>query len=307
MNNEVNTISNHPGGTAVLAGQKVARMGYGAMQLPGPGVWGPPRDRNTALAVLRRAVELGVNHIDTARFYGDGVSNELIHAALYPYPEELVLVSKVGADRDKKGDWIPAQHPKQLREGVEANLRSLGVEQIDVVNLRLMDAQHDGTPVPPEYLATLDDQLAEMVKLRDEGKIGGIGLSNVTLDQLRQALPVGIACVQNAYSVLDRSTEPLLDLCKEHDIAWVPFFPLGSAFPGIAKVTEHPEVIKIASNLDATPAQVGLAWLLAHAPNILLIPGTSNPDHLVENIAAADVQLDAGTLEILNGLADHNS
>ena len=153
--------------------------------------------------------------------------------------------------------------------------------------------------------ADLDDQLAEMVALRDEGKIGGIGLSNVTLDQLRQALPAGIACVQNAYSVLDRSAEPLLNLCKEHDIAWVPFFPLGSAFPGIAKVTEHPEIIGTASKLGATPAQVGLAWLLAHAPNTLLIPGTSSLDHLAENIAAADVHLDSDTMDILNGLADH--
>ena len=305
MNIELNTGSNSPGGTAMLAGREVARMGFGAMQLPGPGVWGPPRDRNTALAVLRRAIELGVNHIDTARFYGNGVSNELIHAALYPYPEGLVLVSKVGAERDKKGDWVPAQHPGQLRAGVEANLRSLGVEQIDVVNLRILDASRNGTPVPAEFMANLDDQLAEMVALRDEGKIGGIGLSNVTLDQLRQALPAGIACVQNAYSVLDRSAEQLLDLCKEHDIAWVPFFPLGSAFPGIAKVTEHPEIIRTAAKLGATPAQTGLAWLLAHAPNILLIPGTSSLDHLAENIAAADVHFDPDTMDILNGLADH--
>ncbi len=301
----MNSKSIPPGGTATLAGHKVARMGFGAMQLPGPGVWGPPRDRDTALAVLRRAIELGVNHIDTARFYGDGVSNELIHTALRPYPEELVLVSKVGANRNEKGGWIPAQHPEQLRAGVEANLRSLGVEQVDVVNLRVMDAQRDGTPVPPEHLADLDDQLAEMIALRDEGKIGGIGLSNVTLDQLQQALPAGIVCVQNAYSVLDRSAEPLLDLCKEHDIAWVPFFPLGSAFPGIPKVTEHPVVIDVASKLGATPAQVGLAWLLAHSPNTLLIPGTSSLEHLAENVAAADVRLDPDMMDILNGLADH--
>ena len=304
MNTELNKKSNLPGGAAKLAGRQVARMGYGAMQLPGPGVWGPPRDRETALSVLRRVIELGVNHIDTAQFYGDGVSNELIHAALHPYPENLVLVSKVGAKRDEHGGWIPAQRPEQLRDGVEANLRSLNVEQVDVVNLRLMDAHRDGTPVPAELLASLDDQLAEMVALRDEGKIGGIGISNATLDQLRQALPAGIACVQNAYSILDRSAEPLLELCKDHDIAWVPFFPLGSAFPGIAKVTEHPEVIKIASKLDVTPAQVGLAWLLAHSPNILLIPGTSSLGHLEENVAAADVSLSPEDMDILNGLAD---
>jgi len=303
MNTEVNTRSNPPGGTAMLAGRKVARIGFGAMQLPGPGVWGPPRDREMALAVLRRAIDLGVNHIDTAQFYGAGVSNELIHAALHPYPDDLVLVSKVGANRDEKGGWIPAQHPGKLRAGVEDNLRSLGVEQIDVVNLRVMDAQRDGTPVPPEHLADLDDQLAEMIALRDEGKIGGIGLSNVTLEQLQQALPAGIACVQNAYSILDRSAEPLLEVCREHDIAWVPFFPLGSAFPGIAKVTEHPDVIETASKLGATPAQVGLAWLLAHSPKTLLIPGTSSLDHLDENVATADICLDPESMNILDGLA----
>ena len=211
MKTELNKKSKLPGGTSMLAGHEVARIGFGAMQLPGPGVWGPPRDRNTALSVLRRAIELGVNHIDTAQFYGNGVSNELIHAALYPYPEDLVLVSKVGAERDQNGNWIPAQHPKGLRTGVEANLRSLAVEQIDVVNLRVTDKFNNGTPISAEYLASLDDQLVEMVKLRDEGKIGGIGLSNVTLEQFQQALPAGIACVQNAYSVLDRAGEPLLN------------------------------------------------------------------------------------------------
>ena len=304
MNTELNTNSNKPGGTAVLAGHQIARIGYGAMQLPGPGVWGPPRNRNAALSVLRRAIELGINHIDTAQFYGDGVSNELIHEALYPYPENLVLVSKVGAKRDDHGGWIPAQHPEQLRTGVEANLRSLAVEQINVINLRVMDKFNNGTPIPTEKLANLEDQLAEMVKLRDEGKIGGIGLSNVSIEQLRQALPAGIACVQNAYSVLDRSAEPLLNLCINHNIVWVPYFPLGSAFPGIAKVSEAPEVIQIASKLDATPAQVGLAWLLAHATNILLIPGTSNLEHLAENVAAGDVSLDDESMNILNRLTD---
>jgi aryl-alcohol dehydrogenase-like predicted oxidoreductase len=288
-----------PGGTATLAGRQVARIGFGAMQLPGPGVWGPPRDRDTALAVLRRAVELGVNHIDTAQFYGVGVSNELIRAALRPYPEDLVLVSKVGADRDDQGGWIPAARPEDLRAGVEANLRTLGADQVDVVNLRLMDAGH---PASAEQQVDLDSQLAEMVALRDEGKIGAVGISNATLGQLRQALPAGIACVQNAYSVLDRSGEPLLDLCREHGVAWVPYFPLGSAFPGIAKVTEHPAVVTAATALKATPAQVGLAWLLAHAANILLIPGTSSLGHLAENMATADVHLDPATMDILDSL-----
>jgi len=278
----------------MLAGRPVARIGYGAMQLPGPGVLGPPRDRALALAVLRRAVELGVNHIDTAQYYGPDVANELIRAALRPYPDDLVLVTKVGADRDRQGRWIPAQRPHELRAGVEANLRSLGVERIDVVNLRL-----PGNGAPH---VDLDSQLAEMIALRAEGKIGGIGISSVNIDQLRQALPAGIACVQNAYSVLDRADEPLLDLCREHDIAWVPFFPLGSAFTGAAKVTEHPSVMAAAAAVGATPAQVGLAWLLAHDPHILLIPGTSSLKHLNENVATADVSLNADTMAALDVL-----
>jgi pyridoxine 4-dehydrogenase len=289
------STNKHPGGTAMLAGRHVARIGYGAMQLPGPGVLGPPRNRAVALAVLRRAVELGVNHIDTAQYYGPDVSNELIHAALHPYPDGLVLVTKVGADRDRQGRWIPAQRPRELRAGVEANLRSLGVERIDVVNLRLPG---DGAPH-----VDLDSQLAEMIALRAEGKIGGIGISSVNIDQLRQALPAGIACVQNAYSVLDRADEPLLDLCRQREIAWVPFFPLGSAFTGAAKVTEHPAVLAVAAEVGATPAQVGLAWLLAHDPHILLIPGTSSLKHLNENVATADVSLNADAMAALDVLA----
>jgi len=291
-----------PGGTALLAGRLVARIGFGAMQLPGPGVWGPPRDRSTALAVLHRAVELGVNHIDTAHYYGPGVANELIHTALHPHPASLVLVSKVGGERDAQGGWIPAQRPEQLRAGVEANLRSLAIERIDVVNLRLWDSE-GGHETPDDQRVDLDSQLAEMVALRDEGKIGGIGVSNITINQLHQALPAGIACVQNAYSLIDRSSEPILELCREHNIAWVPFFPLGSAFPGVPKVTEHPAVIAAAAARGAIPAQVGLAWLLAHDPHVLLIPGTSSPAHLAENMATAHVYLDAGTMAVLDGLA----
>jgi len=289
-----------PGGTAVLSGRPVARIGFGAMQLPGPRVSGPPRDRATALAVLRRAIELGVNHLDTAQFYGPDVANELIHAALYPYPEQLVLVSKVGAERDAQGGWISAQRPEQLRAGVEANLRSLAVQRLDVVNLRLLDATLAGEP--GDQRIALDSQLAEMVSLRDEGKIGGIGISNVTLDQLGQALPAGLACVQNAYSLLDRSNEPLLEVCREHGVAWVPYFPLGSAFPGVPKVTEHPAVVAAAMALGATPAQVGLAWLLARAPEVLVIPGTSSLRHLAENVASGQVHLDIDTLAVLDGL-----
>jgi pyridoxine 4-dehydrogenase len=290
-----------PGGTATLAGRTVARIGFGAMQLPGRGVWGPPADRDTAIAVLRRAVELGVDHIDTAQYYGPDVSNELIHAALHPYPDDLVLVSKVGAVRDDNGGWMSAQRPDELRAGVEANLRSLEVEQVHVVNLRL----HDGGPGHESagQGVDLDSQLAEMVSLRDEGKIGGIGISNVDLARLRHALPIGIACVQNPYSVLDRAGEPLLEVCREHDLAWVPFFPLGSAFPGTPKVTEQPAVVAAAAALGATPAQVGLAWLLAHDPRVLLIPGTSHVGHLTENVATGTVHLDADTIATLDALA----
>ena len=227
------SANDRPGGTGTLAGRPVARIGFGAMQLPGPGVWGPPRDRDTAVAVLRTAVELGVNHIDTAQYYGPDVANDLIRAALHPYPDDLVLVSKVGAERDAQGGWNPAQRPEQLRAGVEANLRSLAIERLGAVNLRLPGGA--GEPG-----VDLDSQLAEMVALRDEGKIAGIGISNVTADQLRRALPVGLVCVQNPYSLLDRSGEPLLQLCREHDLAWVPFFPLGSAFPGSAQSQRTP-------------------------------------------------------------------
>jgi pyridoxine 4-dehydrogenase len=285
-----------PGGSSILAGCPVARIGYGAMQLPGPGVLGPPRDRARALAVLRRAVELGVNHIDTAQYYGPNVANELIHDALHPYPDDLVLVTKVGADRDRRGGWISAQRPRELRAGVEANLRTLEVERMDVVNLRLSGAERG-------HGVDLDSQLAEMIALRSEGKIGGIGISTVSIDQLRNALPAGIACVQNAYNLLDRADEPLLDLCREHDVAWVPYFPLGSAFAGASNVTEHPAVLAAAAAQGATPAQVCLAWLLAHDPHILLIPGTSSLEHLEENVATADVRLDAVTMAVLDNLA----
>jgi aryl-alcohol dehydrogenase-like predicted oxidoreductase len=282
-----------PGGIAPLAGRIVARIGFGAMQLaelPGR----PAVDRVAALGVLRRAVGQCVNHIDTAQFYGDGTANQLIRAALAPYPADLALVSKVGAEHTPDG-LVPAQRPEQLRAGVEANLATLGAEQLAVVNLRRMDGP-PGILAGGDQLVDLDSQLAELVALRDEGKIGGIGLSNVTAAQVGQALPAGIACVQNAYSVLDRSAEPVLDVCREHGIAWVPYFPLGSAFPSQPKVTEHPAVIAAAGALGATPAQVGLAWLLAHYAGTLLIPGTASAAHLDENIAAGGLHLDAGPL-----------
>ena len=286
-----------PGGTFELAGRTVARIGFGAMQLPGvrdrPA---PPRE--VALSVLRGAVELGVNHIDTAQFYGDGDANELIREALAPYPDDLVLVSKVGAAWGADGGLVPAQRPEELRAAVEANLSTLGVDRIDVINMRRL-GRGPGLVAEGDQLVDLDSQLAELASLRDEGKIGAIGLSNVTLEQLGAALPVGIACVQNAYSLIQREDEPLLELCREQAIAWVPFFPLGSAFDFLPNVTDRPAVQAAAAARGVTPAQIGLAWLLARAPNILLIPGTADPEHLAENVASGSVTLDAETLAAL--------
>jgi pyridoxine 4-dehydrogenase len=274
-----------------LGDHKVRRVGYGAMQL----AEGTPPAREDAIAVLRRAVELGVEHIDTAEFYGDGLANDLIRAALWPYPDDLALVSKVGAVR--AGRLVPAQRPEELRVGVEANLRRLGVERLAVVNLRRLDAR-PGIVATGDQRVDLDSQLAELVALRAEGKIDGIGLSGVGVDEFRRALPAGVVCVQNLYNLLDRSAEPLLAECAAHGVAWVPFFPLGSAFPGAPRVAEHPAVVAAAADLGVTPTQVGLAWLLAHDPGTLLIPGTRSLEHLAENVAAADVPVDAAALSL---------
>jgi aryl-alcohol dehydrogenase-like predicted oxidoreductase len=289
-----------PGGTVRLAGRAVARVGFGAMQLAERAGRTTPQSRDAALGVLRHAVERGVNHIDTAQFYGDGTVNERIRAALAPYPRDLALVSKVGAEH-VAGKLVPAQRPQQLRAGVDANLAALGIGQLAVVNLRRVDAP-PGIIAEGDQLVDLDSQLAELVSLREEGKIAGIGLSNVSADQLLAAIPAGIACVQNSYSLLDRSAEPVLDVCREHGIAWVPFCPLGSAFPHNPKVTAHPAVIAAAAASGATPAQVGLAWLLARYPGTLLIPGTGSIAHLDENIDAGGIELDAATLATLDAV-----
>lgn len=239
--------------------------------------------------MLRRAVELGVDHIDTAQFYGPDVSNALIREALHPYGDDLVLVSKVGAFRDKEGAWLPGQRPEQLRSAVEDNLRSLGVEQLGAVNLRLMDGEHE---MVADQQVRLEDQLGEMVALREEGKIAGVGISTASLAQVEQAIDqAGIVCVQNAFSLLDQSDADVLDLCHRSRIAYVPYFPLGSAFPHLPKVTDNAAVQAVAARLGATPAQVGLAWLLGHRDNVLLIPGTSSLTHLEENLTVADLGL----------------
>ena len=284
-----------PGGAGRLGGHTVSRIGYGAMQLERL-----HDDRGSAVALLRRAVELGVDHIDTAEFYADGFVNGLLREAIRP-DDGVVVVSKVGA-APNPGAPIPlrpAQRPEELRLAVEANLRSLGLERIPVVNLRRLDAG-PGLRAEGDQVVDIDDQLAMMTALRDEGLIGAIGLSCVTLDGLRRALPAGIVCVQNAYSVVSRGDEDLLDLCRTEGIAWVPFFPLGSAFPGAAKVTDNATVRSAAESLGVTPSQVGLAWLLQHSRGILVIPGTADVGHLAANVAAGEVTLDDTTLAALD-------
>lgn len=281
----------------------VSRIGFGAMQLPGPGVFGPPRDHGQAMSVLRRAVELGVNHIDTAQFYGPAVANELIRAALHPYPADLALVSKVGARRDEQGNWLPAQQPDDLRRGIEDNLKTLDVDRLAAVNLRVH--ADDGLNVPATVdHDTFERQLTAMIAARDEGLIGGIGLSNVSPEHLRIALDhTPITCVQNAYNLIDRSAQPTLDMCTERGIAFVPFFPLGSAFDPNNAVLGHDTVRQAAAELGHTPAQIVLAWTLSAAPNVLLIPGTSSPAHLEENLAVADISLPDDLKSRLDGLA----
>ena len=288
-----------PPATWRLGPQYVARMGYGAMQLQHA-----VGKRSDATAVLRRAVELGVNHIDTAAFYGDGFVNQIVAEVLREGPD-LVVATKVGADPNPTGPVPirPAQRPEQLRASVEANLVGLGVERLSIVNLRRLDVAPT-LRAEGDQIVDIDDQLATMIALRDEGKIGGIGLSATDLGRLERAIPAGIACVQNAYSLLSRRHEDMLDLCVQHGIAWAPFFPLGGVyFPEWPKVAEHPTVIGVAERMGITASQVGLAWLLTHERNILLIPGTASVSHLEENIASASVTFDEDALAELNAIA----
>lgn len=288
--------------TSPLGSFHVGRVGFGAMQLPGPGVFGPPRDHDQAIAVLQRVIELGINHIDTAQFYGPNVANELIREALHPYPDNLALVSKVGAYRDDQGAWLPAQQPDQLRAGIEENLRTLDTDRLAAVNLRV----HSGDPNTPGPVdrELFDRQLTAMTKARDEGLIGGIGLSSIGADHLRIALDrTEVVCVQNAYNLVDRTSQPVLDTCIEHDIPFVPFFPLGSGFFADNPVLGHPAVKREAEKLGRTPAQIALAWTLSIAPNVLLIPGTSSVAHLEENTAVADITLDDETKRDLDAAA----
>jgi pyridoxine 4-dehydrogenase len=277
-----------------LGDHEVLRVGYGAMQLE-------HADPTDAVGVLRRAVELGVDHLDTAQFYGPGTVNGLIRAALHPYGESLRIVTKVGAVNHPTARIVAAQKPAELRAQVEENLRALGVEHVAVVNLRRADMA-PGITAAGDQVVDLDSQLAELSALRDEGKIGGIGLSHVSLPQLRQALPAGVVCVQNLYNVLDRGHEDVLLECARHGIAWVPFFPLGSAFEQLPSVTADPVVVAHAERLGITPAQAGLAWLLGHSPVTLLIPGTRDLRHLADNIAVAGIELDQEAMAAFDAL-----
>jgi pyridoxine 4-dehydrogenase len=275
----------HTAGSFALGRWPVGRLGYGAMQLAGDNVFGPPRDRDEALRVLRAVVDSGINHIDTAQYYGPGVVNELIREALSPYPSDLAIVSKVAARRDDAGAVLPYDEPDQLRAGIEDNLSTLGVDRLAAVNLRLMDGSSPG--------ARFDAQLAALVAARDEGLIDGIGLSNTsTAHLLRAVAQTEIVCVQNLFNLADQRSLDVLQECTSRRIAFVPFCPLGS--PGGARraILTSPVLSALGARLGATASQIALAWLLDLAPNILLIPGTRTRQHLAENINAAGVQLD---------------
>ncbi|HEX3650531.1 MAG TPA: aldo/keto reductase [Pseudonocardiaceae bacterium] len=279
-----------------LAGRDVGRVGFGAMRLSTPA--GLDVAPDVAADVLTAAVDRGARLIDTAEFYGRGAVNAAIRDTLRPRYPELVVATKIGARHDATTGLRPAQRPDEIRADVEANLASLGTERLDLVYLRRTD-------MPPGIIATgaqvvdLDSQLAELSALRDEGKIGAIGLSNVSVEQLDRALPAGIAAVQNAYSLADRSAEPVLDRCRAHRIAWIPYWPLGGTFAGTPKVADQPAVRSVATRLGVTPAQLGLAWLLAHYERTAIIPGTRDPAHLDANMAVAKLDVPADLLREL--------
>jgi pyridoxine 4-dehydrogenase len=279
-------------GTFTLGSRSVKRLGYGAMQLAGPGVFGPPRDRGAALAVLRQAVTAGVNHIDTSDYYGPHVTNRLIREALHPYPDNLVIVTKIGARRGADGSWLPASSPEDLKKAVHDNLRNLGLDVLDAVNLRFTFDPHG----PAE--GSIETPLATLVELQRQGLVRHIGLSNVTPAQVAEGRRIAeIACVQNHYNLAHRVDDALIDDLARDNIAYVPFFPLGGFSP-----LQSSTLSDIAQRLGATPMQVALAWLLRRAPNILLIPGTSSVAHLRENLAAAELDLPDEAAAPLDGM-----
>jgi pyridoxine 4-dehydrogenase len=285
--------SHEKSGSYKVGNYTVSRLGYGAMQLAGPGVFGPPKNRGAALAVLREAIASGVNHIDTADFYGPHVTNQLIREALHPYPKDLVIVSKLGARRGADASWRPAFSREELTQAVHDNLRNLGVDVLDVVNLRAMfDVHH-----PAE--GSLEAPLTVLADLQRKGLVRHIGLSNVTPEQIADGRRIcEIVCVQNLYNLAHRTDDALIDYLAGQGIAYVPFFPLGGFTP-----LQSSTLSDVAGRLNATPMQVALAWLLQRAPNILLIPGTSSIAHLRENLAAPQLALARQTLDELNGIA----
>lgn len=279
-------------GTWSLGDRRVKRMGYGAMQLAGPGVFGPPKNPDAALAVLREAIASGVDHIDTSDFYGPHVTNRIIREALSPYSDDLTIVTKVGATRGDDASWLPAQEPAQLVQGVHDNLRNLGVDVLDVVNLRVMGNIHE----PSE--GSIEAQFTVLAELRAKGLIRHLGLSNVTLAQVKQAQAIApVVCVQNQYNLVQRADDALLDALNGMGIAYVPFFPLGGFSP-----LQSEGLSRVSARLGATPMQVALAWLLHRSPNVLLIPGTSSVAHLHENLAAAELVLSDDVLSELEAL-----
>jgi pyridoxine 4-dehydrogenase len=279
-------------GTFPLAHHAVNRMGYGAMQLAGPHVFGPPKDRQAAVAVLREAVASGVNHIDTSDFYGPHVTNQIIRDALHPYSSNLVIVTKLGAVRGSDASWNPAMEPEDLARGVQDNLRNLGVDVLDVVNLRVMGDIH----APSE--GSIEKPFTALAELQHKGLIRHLGLSNVTSKQVAEAQRIApVVCVQNQYNLVQRADEALVDELGKKGIAYVPFFPLGGFTPIQSAVLGQ-----VAARLGATPMQVALAWLLHRAPNILLIPGTSSLAHLRENLAAAELRLSDALMAELNAI-----
>ena len=289
------TASSLPGGAFQLGDQTVARVGFGAMQLAGPGVFGPPADRAEAIAVLRTAVELGVNHIDTADFYGPHITNEIIREALAPYPDDLFIVTKVGAVRDSSGGWVLARTPADLREQVHDNLKHLGLDALDVVNLRIGGGDDGHSAVP----GSLAEQFGALAELRGQGLIRHLGLSTVNADQLAEAQAIApVVCVQNFYNVARREDDALVDLTARQGIAFVPYFPLGGFRP-----LQSDALGSVAARLGAPAQAVALAWLLRRSPNILVIPGTSSVAHLRENVASASLTLDDATLAELNAIS----
>jgi len=280
-------------GTYTLGDRTVRRLGYGAMQLAGPGVFGPPKDPAAARAVLRDAVAAGVNHVDTSDFYGPHVTNQIIREALHPYPDDLVIVTKIAAKRGSDGSWLPALSPPELTQAVHDNLRNLGLDAIEVVNFRSMLDVHG----PAE--GSIEPQLTVLAELQRKGLIRHIGLSNVTPTQLAEGRKIcNIVCVQNQYNVAHRDDDALIDDLARDGIPYVPFFPLGGFTPLQSSILSD-----VAKRLGATPMQVALAWLLRRAPNILLIPGTSSVAHLRENLAAANLVLPDDAMAALNGIA----